>query len=517
MGASFHRGDRRRGSALVLFMTLLPALLIPLVGLAIDGTRLYIVQAKLSGAVDGAALGAGRLLGTNANTQEIAGEFLSANFPTGFWNTQNFQSNIQYTQTFIMNKITVSATVDVPLMFMRLFGQPTSTVTANAVATRKETRVELVIDRSGTMSNELSSVQSTSTQFVQSFISGYDELGLVVFSNSGVVAYPTTRPYVNSSTGAGGPDTSFETEPTGYTCCDMVDMINKIGTGGWTNMSEGLSLAYQELQKANNRDNDPTRLNAIVLFTDGFPTGLSLYANNPASGANALKAKTSITCTNNPATATDSTTQMIGWVGGSNSGSGSAPGLYPMSLFDTTDTALYWVQYAGNPHPDQTTPANNYLKSPVAGCSTTGLNSGSNTPNLSELQKIPSFDYWNNSTDDSISNTAYKGSSYYGGLTYASGTPNNVSNIGVASWNATDSAGWRIHNDAGLKVTIYVIAYTGTGGTPDTDLLKRLANTADSTSYNTSYQVGQYVEASDTAALAQAFQSVAASILRLAQ
>lgn len=134
-----------------------------------------------------------------------------------------------------------------------------------------------------------------------------------------------------------------------------------------------------------------------------------------------------------------------------------------------------------------------------------------------ELLKIPSFDYWNNSTDDSINSTAYKGSSYYGGLSYAPGSPNNVSNIGVASWNATDSAGWRIHNDAGLKVTIYVIAYTGTNGTPDTDLLKRLANTADSTSYNTSYQVGQYVEGSDAAGLAQAFQTVAASILRLAQ
>src|ERR1035441_6666270 len=76
MRANFHRGGRRRGSAMVLFTTMLPTLLLPLVGLAIDGSRLYIVQAKLSGAVDGAALGAGRLLGTTADTVEIAGEFL---------------------------------------------------------------------------------------------------------------------------------------------------------------------------------------------------------------------------------------------------------------------------------------------------------------------------------------------------------------------------------------------------------------------------------------------------------
>ena len=58
MRASFHRGGRRRGSAMMLFALMLPAALVPLVGLAIDASRLYIVQAKLSAAVDGAALGA---------------------------------------------------------------------------------------------------------------------------------------------------------------------------------------------------------------------------------------------------------------------------------------------------------------------------------------------------------------------------------------------------------------------------------------------------------------------------
>ena len=55
MRASLHRGGRRRGSAAVLFATMLPTLLIPVVGLAIDGSRLYIVQAKLAGAAPGSA------------------------------------------------------------------------------------------------------------------------------------------------------------------------------------------------------------------------------------------------------------------------------------------------------------------------------------------------------------------------------------------------------------------------------------------------------------------------------
>ena len=65
---------------MLLLMLMLPLVLIPLVGLAIDGTMCFIVQAKLSAAVDGAALGAGRLLGTNANTTEIYGALTYLNY-----------------------------------------------------------------------------------------------------------------------------------------------------------------------------------------------------------------------------------------------------------------------------------------------------------------------------------------------------------------------------------------------------------------------------------------------------
>ena len=503
MGARFHRGRRRRGSAIVLFTTMLPTLLIPLVGLAIDGSRLYIVQAKLSCAVDGAALGSGRLLGTTANTTEIAGEFLNANFPSGFWGTSNLQPSIAFTKTFIMNKITVSATVDVPLLFMRIFGQSRSTVAASAVATRKETRVVLVIDRSGTMSGQLASVKSTATQFTNSFISGYDEMGLVAFSGSGVVGYPTTRPYNTSPTSSGGPDNSFLTTQTNG---NMVDMIGDLGSGSWTNMSDGLALAYLELQKADHRDNDPTRLNAIVLFTDGFPNAFSSYVNDPSN--NSLKAKSTCNCTYDPATAGTVSTHMIGWVGGGTGSSGAVSGLYILGSDSTdTHTTAYWMTYTGKP--DETVGSGN-LKSAVAGCN----NLNQSSPNFADLNTMPTQTIWGDSTSDG---TAYKSSANYSGLTYSTSSPNIQGNVGIAAWNATDNVGKRILADTNLNVSIYVIGYTGSGGNPDTYLLKRLANTKDSSNYNTSWQVGQYVEAADTDALAQAFQAVAASILRLAQ
>ena len=65
----------------------------------------------------------------------------------------------------------------------------------------------------------------------------------------------------------------------------MLDQLNALAAGGATNMSEGLALAYVELQKSYNRDvaanGSDNRLNAIVLFTDGMPTAFSVYPMPP--------------------------------------------------------------------------------------------------------------------------------------------------------------------------------------------------------------------------------------------
>ncbi len=516
MRASFHRGGRRRGSAIILFTTMVPALLVPLVGLAIDASMLYIVQAKLSSAVDGAALGAGRLLGTNANTTEIAGEFLNANFPTGFWGTTNLTPNISFTKTFTSNTITVSATVDVPLLFMRILGQSQTLVAASAVATRKETRVELVLDRSGSMQDELASLKGLAEQFTNGFIAGYDELGLVVYSDSGVVGYPTTRPYNSSPTSLGGPDTNFATEQAGG---DMLDMIGDLKSGGATNMAEGLWLAYLELQKANNIDKDPTRLNAIVLFTDGVPTGMSANLNDPSNlpDSNSLKpcslsagVCTQCKCTYNPGTVGDTTTQMIGWLGawGMPSDLGYGSGLYQLANSpNDSNTAAYWMQ-----HPTGDMDLINPSK-PVDGCKY--LQATQSNGDLNDLRQIPPQDYWGNSTSEG---TAYQASVAYANFhtAYSATNLSNGYHLAIACWNATDNAAQRILADTNMNVTIYTIGYTGNGGV-DTALLKRMANTKDSGNHNANWQTGLYESAADTNGLALAFQTVASAILRLAQ
>jgi Flp pilus assembly protein TadG len=494
---------------MVLFTTMLPTLLLPVVGLAIDGSRLYIVQAKLAGAVDGAALGAGRLLGTTANTVEIAGEFLNANFPAGFWGTTNLTPNITYSKTITTNTITVSATVSTPLLFMRMFGQSVSSVAASAVATRRETRIELVLDRSGSMVGELASLQGLAKQFTSSFISGYDELGLVAYGDSGVVGYPTTRPYNASPTSAGGPNTNFETTQTNG---NMLDMIGYLQASGATNMAEGLWLAYLELQKADHIDNDPTRLNAIVLFTDGVPTAMSANLNDPSNlpGSNSLKSTSQSSCKYNPGTVGDVTTQMIGWIGawGMPTSTGYGSGLYRLaSAANDSNTAKYWMQ---TPTADM-----NLINpsKPVTGCKY--LQATQSNGDLNDLRQIPPNDYWGNSTSDG---TAYQASVAYNNFNtaYSSTNLSNGYHLAIACWNATDNAAKRILADTNLNVTIFTIGYTGDGGV-DTALLKRLANTKDSSNHTSSWQTGLYEAAADTNGLALAFQTVASAILRLAK
>ena len=554
MRTDVKKNDGRKGATMLLLMLGLPLVFIPLVGLAIDGTRLYIVQAKLSSAVDGAALGSGRLLGTVANTTEIANEFLNVNFPAGYWGTRNLNPSISYTNDLGTNTISISATVQSPLMFMRLFGQSFSTVASAAVATRKNTRVVLVLDHSGSMScggtpggtcpGTMSSMLAGAAQFTGMFTPNYDELGLVGFSGSGIVAYPIyPQPYDPSPYSATqqGPDKNFATTPT---TGPMFNQINAMVANGGTNSSEALALAYIELQKAHNRDaaaGGDNNLNSIVFFTDGIPTAISVSPNNPSN--NSLSA--SSPCTYNPAhRAVDAAHTMAGWfvIFGPAPpwANGATPvGLNMMRSTDTAHNSTWWVangleDYGPRPYPNSwSNPSGTGAVNPnpyaaIAGCG--GMNSSNWSP--SDLARIPSTDYWGNSTNDG---TAYSLGASYAGACAVSYRPTLSSSVtdpcqwGLAIWNAVDNVGATIRNlgpmgslpapSGMLPITIFTIGYNNpTGQYPmDPVLLKRLANTQDSTSYSASQQVGMFIQVNNSNNLSAAFQQVASSLLRLAQ
>jgi hypothetical protein len=527
----------------VLFTLMVPAVIIPLVGLGVDATMLYIVQAKLAAAADGAALGSGRLLGSPADPSEIAGEFLRANFRTdgtaGFWGATNLQPNVNVTLG-VTKTIVINATADVPLLFARIFGRATARVAARATATKKDTRLVLVIDRSGSMnrsdgsgSTVIADLVSYAQGFTQKFTGGSDELGLIAFDGSAVVGYPTPRPWSPTVTNTGGPDTSFESGSS----TDMVHQIAAITANQGTGTAEALWLAYIELQKAHlrdlARDGSDLRQNAIVLFTDGVPSAISLYMNNPAnSNANNIIKSTS-GCTYKTITAgtqEDSAHMMLSWVTlpGSPPYSTSGLGLWGMyqlaSIDPTSSRTAAW--YMANGGGDATVPN---PSTPYNGC--TGLtNAGPNSNFTTYVSKIPSIDRYGNST----TGTGYRDSHIIGGSTSSvyNGTDLNLnsSNIdyhwGLAIWNSVDNTANAIRNDVNLAnragdtqnmaIQIYSIGYTGTGGCDD-GLLKRVSNDTSSTSFNALQPRGRYITASDSVGLANAFAQVASSMLRLSQ
>jgi Flp pilus assembly protein TadG len=543
--AGSRRRARQRGAVMIITTLVVPLVLIPMVGLAIDATVLRIVQARLSAAVDGAALGSGRLLGTTANAQEIAGEFLNANFQvgrSGLWNAYNLQSTVNVTLG-VTKTVAISATADVPLMFSRIFNQSYSVVSAAGTATRRDSRVELVIDRSGSMtasdgdgSTVIADLIAYAQGFAEKFTEGTDELGLVVYDGSAVVGYPTTRPWdsTTTKTSTGGPDTSFYSG--GAT--DMIHQIAAVKAAGFTGMAEGLWLAYIEIQKAHMKDlvadgGVDDRMNSIILFTDGFPTAVTVHLNNAADN--------SIVSTSKCTYKANDAQKMIGWVGitgPTGTTWGAISGVYGLASSDTTENAAWWMANSwinnsqGDSEPGAPVPA-----TPEAAC--TGIYSDySSNPNSyfatsgkTDLKQVPNIDGWGNSLDGTaysnssiVTSTGTAATPYAGTLNHANMT--TASNWALAAWNEADNTANNIRNDSNLVnrtgdtenllPTIYTIGYEGDGGV-DQGLLLRIANDKGSSSYNSSQATGMYVPAANSNALADAFNTIASAILRLSK
>jgi len=576
MPASYLHGSKRRGAIVMMLTVMLPFLLLPMVGLAIDATVIHIVQTRLSAAVDGAALGSGRLLGTQANISEIAGEFFAANFPTGgngFWgatlptnNGPNPTINVQLGTT---KTITVNAVASVPTIFMRVLGFTQASVSAAAQATRRDSRIMLVIDRSGSMgytgsdgNTAIADVQSDAAAFVKRFTPGADEMGLVVYDGSAVVAYPATYPYSSTVAASGGPDGNFwdgttqNGSSTGGTGSkpDMVYQINHIDSGGATGTAEALTLAYIELQKAHLRDEDPSgkddRLNSIVLFTDGAPSAVSVYANYVATStyANGTWVQPSSNCTyqkdSSPATHPMYFFMDVG--GGTPPPyDGGNQAYYQLAslLVNSTHSPYYWVTNAGIESNPPSTPSN------YNGCGqwSSGNHYPTSMTSLSALYQIPTVDLWGNQMVTNAYQDSYyiNGNGQYdsthsisGGTSQDTSDPTVSRQWGIALWNAVDSAALAARSDANfaarssdtstnpMQITIYAVGYAHDNFGVDAGLLKRVANdwsnTASPNALPSAWKPptqpqGMFVLATNVQELDQAFDSIASAILRLAK
>lgn len=150
------RRDQRGGVAVLVAAAIVP--LVGALGLATDTARGYMVKARLSQALDAAALAGGKSM-FSADRDSIVQMYFDANFPSNFMNAR--VSNLVIVPNDDKTTLDVSATATINTTFMRVLGFETLTVSAATQVTREVDQLDLVlsIDTSGSMGQPMSKIE----------------------------------------------------------------------------------------------------------------------------------------------------------------------------------------------------------------------------------------------------------------------------------------------------------------------------------------------------------------------
>ena len=481
----FQARSREKGIS-ILVVTLTLMVIVPMVGLAVDLSMMYLIRTKLLSATDAAVLAGARALSQGAdatsqraNAQAAATKFFNANFPTGYWGSSNLSFptvTVDDTTTANYRSVTATATVQAPLYFLRVLNQTYSTLRADAQAGRRDALVVLVLDRSSSMDRNVAGTGQTACaimkndakEFVKHFAVGRDMLGLVVF-NSGAFTYQSR--------------TNFTTaDGSGNTINSIIDSID---CNANTASTEALHDAYAEIQRVNST----ARANVIVFMTDGIPNGVT---------GNFISYRIS------PCGTTG--TPMIGvlaqWA--NNASTGTTAGLMSRNAPDASSDSTYSTENTGSCRfrTDLTNIVNDVTRMPTAdvyGNALAGTYSTYGNPN-------PGLSWFTGPAD--LTDVA---------------SPRDITR---ASANSLDNMATTIRTDSTLKPLIYTIGLntdpTGSD-VPDEQLLMKLANDpglatasgAGPTFYTAqrTQTRGMYAAAPDATQLQSAFDTIATNIV----
>jgi Flp pilus assembly protein TadG len=476
---------------------------VPLIGLAIDGTMLYIVKCRLQGAVDGAALAGGRALsrGNDSDAQKTAAinaaaTWVKLNYPTNYFFSNEVVVNIASDVTIDLSvahqrTVTVTAHITEPVLFMRFLGFSTTAVNATATTVRKDSNIILVLDRSGSMtaSGSCGPMKQAAINFVGEFAPGRDNIGIISFATSTIVQVPVT---------------------TAFTQASITTAINGISCDGSTSSAASLWTAYDQLVGLN----QPAALNFIVFFTDGEPTGVA--ANMPIAAGSPCSEVATVVPPNAVPTGLP-----VGYVGK------YIPGLYAVY----TDGS----KYIGSALPTATANAdgtpNVINRDQVVALNSNNCNYASgwtnssypppNWENISDFRGIPTLDMFGNSL------TGYKSVTLSGGYIDITDHNNGI----PAATNAADDAARRIRTGAndtvpgpnvGRSLNGIIIDSIGLGNAAvplpaDGIFLERVSNDPRSPIYNNNYAAGLFVFAAQSSDIGSAFSQIASEILRIAR
>ncbi|HWB85718.1 MAG TPA: vWA domain-containing protein [Bryobacteraceae bacterium] len=455
------RKTREQGIA-ILVTALSMVVVAATMGLAVDGSMLFLAKGRMSAAVDAAALAGARslnrgldLASQTAAATTVTEDFFHANFPDHFMGATNIAVNVSIAETgYRVRTVAVTAQAEVPTYFLQVFRISSTTVSASATSSRRDVNVMVVLDRSSSLESAgvCDTMKDSAREFVAKFAAGRDRVGLLTFGGSFRVDY--------------APSMDFKTDSP-----SIDTLISEISCSGNTGTAQALWEAYQQIVALN----EPGALNLIVFFTDGLPNGITADFNNELKSSSTCKYK-------------DSNHPKIGFIAQWANG---AP---------TGTTAGVMNPYASS--------ISNANETAVANSQNCSFGPPGSTQNLSKMRNdisaMPATDYYGNAT------TGYEAVN----LTRVDLPPQ----IKAASANAADNAAQRIRADTNLNVVTYAIGLGGTSSEPaDPVFMERVANDPLSPIFDSTRPAGLYVYAPTYAQLSQAFSKVASEILRLAQ
>jgi Flp pilus assembly protein TadG len=506
-----HSKRSERGATLILVTFVATFVMIPIIGLAIDGTMLYWTKARLSAAVDAAALAAGRALNVGADeaAQEayattIGQGYFAANFPTGTGSRSDTMNPGDPTFAYDTSRahirtVTVNATTIVPLLFMPILHVNTGTVAATGTASRRDVNIILLLDRSSSMNNSsgaCSALIASAQSFVARFTNGRDSLGLVTFSSIANIDFQ--------------PSDQFKTVSP-----NLTTVLSTLKCSGYTSTAEGLHTAHQLIKGLGSAS--AGALNVILLFTDGSPSSITadfpiktqadtrygIGTNSSNSYTNPNTAVPASTCASSLSSVTGLLTDA------SSENATSVAGLHPTGRTD----GLFQV------NPPMTPPitlTSTTLLPPLlkpAGCKF----SSDQTAAREDIANIPETDRNTNSTAGAVPNVPppdrFTSGPYLGLI-----RPDMPRTVRWVAFSAADAQAQTIHNDAIYTPVIYTIGLAGNETMQmNYAFMERLANDPRANNYDETKPQGQFILATDNAGVAAAFNQIASQVLHLSK
>ncbi len=449
-------------------------------GLATDSGRAYVVKAQLSKAVDGAALGAARMLNSGDPRVE-AEKIFQQNFPLGFMGTTSVTDasspsffQLETDAANGRNIITITATAVLPTTFMRLGTYDEVTVTSTGEATRRMVDLSLVLDVSGSIGSAWGAVRDASRTFVNSVSAQHDRVALLTYSNHGRVIdqMPASR---------------------GFAKAQVIADIPQNLPGGSTNMVEGLYKGWDEMRTV--PAGQQSGLRVIVLFTDGASNSVpGLY---PGGGGASRGLRTSDFPKNFP------DPDNMTW---------NNPTL--QGLYSTTTGAVGPNYSITPPNWNSTITLAQIPWMPLQSFHQNARSAG--MPTTFPLQSGAL-------TVDGVAQNVRRG---LRGPTNGGGQyPGQIFNVNNASRNLVEIIGNAARSDVGdYRIRIYTIGMGALvrynlGTIPETSesILMRVANDRDSLDFNAAQLEGKYYFAATAADVGPAFQALQNEIIRLSK